>query len=302
MKIEILFKEVANQYGDTGNIIYLETIAKTNKDVEIIHTSIHDDFKFLTEKIDLVYIGATTEEKFNKILEKFMNNREEILKKIHEGQYILGTGNAINLFVKNIILDRRYEEKNFNIVKENPKTIVKYNAATLNNMQTYIDLNKIPEKYIQKALGIIPLVAVTDMLSRYNGFTISEYTTKQNKKIELVGHRNSFTKLYPEKQGEHYYNIDSLETFSKVIRGDGINEDILYEGYHINNVFLTEMVGPFLVLNPLFTQELFKQFNIIEIPLFKEMLEAYEIRKQEFKDPNKMEKQSFWNKLFGKIG
>ena len=95
MKIEILFSDICNQYGDNGNIIYLQKLIdiakKTDEEGEheIYFTELNDDIKFIKEQIDFVYIGSLSETKINVVLEKLYNHRLEILKKIENGQMIL---------------------------------------------------------------------------------------------------------------------------------------------------------------------------------------------------------------------
>ena len=97
MKIEILFSDICNQYGDNGNIIYLQKLIdiakKTDEEGEheIYFTELNDDIMFIKEQIDFVYIGSLSETKINVVLEKLYNHRLEILKKIENGQMILAT-------------------------------------------------------------------------------------------------------------------------------------------------------------------------------------------------------------------
>ena len=65
VKIEVLYNEYMNLYGDTGNIKYLE---KCIDKVKIIYTGLNDKPKFLTQKIDMLYLGPCTE-----------NHQEEII-------------------------------------------------------------------------------------------------------------------------------------------------------------------------------------------------------------------------------
>ncbi len=53
MKIEILFPEFCNIYGDYGNIIYLKECLP---EAEFIETSLNEEPKFITEDVDLVYM------------------------------------------------------------------------------------------------------------------------------------------------------------------------------------------------------------------------------------------------------
>ena len=97
MKIEILFSDICNQYGDNGNIVYLQKLIdiakKTDEEgeYEIYFTELNDDIRFIKEQIDFVYIGSLSETKINVVLEKLYNHRLEILKKIENGQMILAT-------------------------------------------------------------------------------------------------------------------------------------------------------------------------------------------------------------------
>ena len=97
MKIEILFSDICNQYGDNGNIIYIQKLIdiakKTDEEGEheIYFTELNDDIRFIKEQIDFVYIGSLSETKINVVLEKLYNHRLEILKKIENGQMILAT-------------------------------------------------------------------------------------------------------------------------------------------------------------------------------------------------------------------
>ena len=66
VKIEVLYNEYMNLYGDTGNIKYLE---KCIDKVKIIYTGLNDKPKFLTQKIDMLYLGPCTENHQEEIIE-----------------------------------------------------------------------------------------------------------------------------------------------------------------------------------------------------------------------------------------
>lgn len=99
MKIEILYSEVANLFGDMANVRYLE---KCLPKAKFIYTSLNDKPKFISEKIDLVYMGPMSENSQELVIEalgKYKNNIKEAIKnKIH----FLITGNAIEIFGKYI--------------------------------------------------------------------------------------------------------------------------------------------------------------------------------------------------------
>ena len=58
MKIEVLYPEVANLYGDLENLTYLK---KSCPEIEIVETHLTDEPLFVSEKPDLVYMGTMTE-------------------------------------------------------------------------------------------------------------------------------------------------------------------------------------------------------------------------------------------------
>ena len=95
MKIEILFPEFCNLFGDTYNMIYLE---KTLPDAEFIRTPIGGDVRFTEELFNLVYLGPMTERMQERVIEKLMPLKEKIQKAVEDGTVFLFTGNALEIF------------------------------------------------------------------------------------------------------------------------------------------------------------------------------------------------------------
>ena len=95
MKIEILFPEFCNLFGDTYNMIYLE---KTLPDAEFIRTPIGGTVRFTEEKIDLVYMGPMTERMQERVIEKLRPLKAKIQAAIDRGTVFLFTGNALEVF------------------------------------------------------------------------------------------------------------------------------------------------------------------------------------------------------------
>jgi len=58
MKIEVLFPEIANLYGDYYNVRYLKECLK---ECEIIETALTDEPYFNKNKVQMIYLGPTTE-------------------------------------------------------------------------------------------------------------------------------------------------------------------------------------------------------------------------------------------------
>lgn len=98
-KIEVLYKEFANLYGDLGNIKFLENIVE---DVSVIYTHLNDKPKFLEEDINLVYLGASTEKSQIYILNKLLDYKKQIKDKIENNLSFLIIGNSLEIFGKYI--------------------------------------------------------------------------------------------------------------------------------------------------------------------------------------------------------
>ncbi len=234
MKIEILFPEFCNIYGDYGNVIYLKACLP---DAEFIETSLNDEPKFITEDIDLVYMGSMTEKVQEKIIKKLMPYKEIIKQKIEDNKAFLLTGNSFEVFG--------------NYIEEDNK-------------------NKI------EGLGIIDIYSERRMFDRYNSIFVGDFEG-----IEIIGFRDQFALQYGN-------NTDTY--FAKAIRGDGLNKNSKLEGVKIKNFIGTSILGPILVLNPIFTKYYLRNILGIEnaeIAYEQDAIEAYEKRLSEFKDPKR---------------
>lgn len=126
------------------------------------------------------------------------------------------------------------------------------------------------------ALGIFDLFAKRDMNKRYNSLILGEMEG-----FRTVGFKSQFSHLYGDNSGGYLY---------KVIRGDGIHPGSGLEGIRRNNFMGTYTLGPFLILNPDFTEYLFRLLGCPDVPLkYAESIHrAYEIRLREFEDPNRI--------------
>ncbi len=99
MKIEILFPEFCNLFGDMANMSYLK---KCLPEAEFIETPLLGEPQFLTEDINLIYMGPTTERIQEKIIEKLLPYKERIHELIETGTAFLFTGNAMEVLYKYI--------------------------------------------------------------------------------------------------------------------------------------------------------------------------------------------------------
>ena len=228
MRIEVLFPEICNLYGDLFNAKYLAQ--STN--AEIIETTLSDTPRFVNEDITIIYMAPMTEKSQEIVIEKLMPYKEKIKELIDNGQLFLFTGNAWE------ILGQYIENE---------------------------DGTKI------EGLKILNTYSKRKMMSRENSLFLGEIDN-----IEIVGFKAQFSTSFG----------DNSKNFAfKVKKGWGINKESKLEGIRENNFFGTYLLGPVLVLNPLFTKYILKIAGEKEEVAFeKEAMEAYNARLKEFKD------------------
>ena len=99
MKIEVLFPEVCNLYGDLQNMNYLK---KCLPEAEFINTSLGEKPAFVTEKIDFIYLGPMTEKTQEKVIQKLLPYKSRIEDLIESNVVFLFTGNAMEVLGKYI--------------------------------------------------------------------------------------------------------------------------------------------------------------------------------------------------------
>jgi len=101
-----------------------------------------------------------------------------------------------------------------------------------------------------ECLDIFHTVARRKMLDRHNSLFIGEFED-----IEVVGFKSQFTHSYGDTEG--------IGLFRKT-GGVGFCPDNSYEGVRIHNLFATYLIGPLLVMNPLFTNKILGMLGIKE--------------------------------------
>ena len=99
MKIEILYSEVANLFGDMANVRYLEMCLPK---AEFIYTSLNEKPRFIDEKVALVYMGPMSEKSQGLVINRLKPYKDIIKEKIAKDINFLITGNAIEIFGKYI--------------------------------------------------------------------------------------------------------------------------------------------------------------------------------------------------------
>ena len=99
MKIEILFPEFCNLFGDISNMKYLK---KCLPDEEYIETSVDSEPAFVTQDVNFIYLGAMTERTQEKVIQKLLPYTKRIKELIEKNVVFLFTGNAVEILGKYI--------------------------------------------------------------------------------------------------------------------------------------------------------------------------------------------------------
>lgn len=257
MKIEILFPEICNLYGDLANIRYIK---ESVPEAEIVETSLKSRPYFADNEVDLIYMGTTTEQGIAlsiKALKPFVSKLKEL---VDNGQFILLTGNALDIFGKYIDSDSR--------------------------------------EHIE-GLGIIPTHAEYYMLKRQNCFCLGNFVDGEEK-IPVVGFKSIFGYTYPdlnetERTGDakdvsnaaegEMTGRRGIEPLFLMERGAGRNKLVSEDGFRINNLMATHLIGPLLPLNPYFSKWLLKSLGAETDPAyFEAAVKAFEVRKKEMEN------------------
>lgn len=102
MKITIghLFYDLLNLYGENGNVMALKrALTSQGVDVEIKNFSLYNE-PWNLENLDILYIGAGTEQNQLIALNTLMNYKDTINQLLLEHKFFISTGNSIELFGK----------------------------------------------------------------------------------------------------------------------------------------------------------------------------------------------------------
>ncbi len=99
MRIEILFPEFCNLFGDMYNMRYLKMCVP---EAEFIETALDEVPAFVNEDINLIYLGPMTEKTQEKVIKRLMPYKERIEELIEKNVFFLFTGNAVEVLGKYI--------------------------------------------------------------------------------------------------------------------------------------------------------------------------------------------------------
>ncbi len=102
MRIEILFPEVCNLFGDMSNMRYLK---KCLPEAEFLETPLDQEPLFLSEPAELVYLGPMTERTQERVIQKLLPFRKRLQTLIEGGMVFFFTGNALEILGSRIETD-----------------------------------------------------------------------------------------------------------------------------------------------------------------------------------------------------
>lgn len=104
-------------YGENGNMRALvKKLEQENINVSVIFKSIEDTYDL--SLYDFIYIGTGTDENYKLALADVQKNKDQFIKAIANKQFILVTGNALDLFSDAKILNFTSKQVDFRIIGE----------------------------------------------------------------------------------------------------------------------------------------------------------------------------------------
>ena len=123
-----------------------------------------------------------------------------------------------------------------------------------------------------EGLGIFAFHTQRAMMKRYNSLYLGNYED-----IKIVGFKSQFT--------VSYYDDPSIQPLFNTLKGVGFNKEETKEGIKDHNFMATYVIGPLLILNPLFTQKLLDSLNVpYTLALKDDIMANYEERLKEYSD------------------
>ena len=135
MRFEYLYPEVGNLYGDSYNFRFL---GKCFPEAENIETHLKQVPAFVSEDVDLIYLGASTESGQEMIIECLRPYLNRLRELIESGTVFLCTGNAMEIFCKRICEeDRETEALGLFDFEAKREMLNRYNSLFLGEMEDF---------------------------------------------------------------------------------------------------------------------------------------------------------------------
>ena len=290
VKIEMLYPEICNLFGDYANVKYL---ASCIEDVKVINTHLTDKPSFLNEDVDFIYMGSMTEKSQELVIERLKPYTEKIKEMIDKNKVMLFTGNAVEILGNYIEKDDGSKIEALGILNFYAKRQMmnRVNSLILGDFEIASEKNKENKENSDENSKENSNVNSkensnenskenSDVNSKENSNVNSNENSDENsdENLKIVGFKSQFTLAHGDNSNNYFIKIE---------RGFGLDKESKLEGFKVNNLFATYLLGPILPLNPKFTKYILKLLNQKDNLKFeKEAMEAYEIRLKEFEDKN----------------
>lgn len=271
VKIEMLYPEICNLFGDYANVKYL---ASCIEDAKVINTHLTDKPSFLNEDVDFIYMGSMTEKSQEHVIERLKPYTEKIKEMIEKNKVMLFTGNAVEILGNYIEKDDGSKIEALGILNFYAKRQMmnRVNSLILGDFEIASEKNKENSKENRNENSKENSNGNSNVNSNEN----SDENSDEN--LKIVGFKSQFTLAHGDNSNNYFIKIE---------RGFGLDKESKLEGFKVNNLFATYLLGPILPLNPKFTKYILKLLNQKDNLKFeKEAMEAYEIRLKEFEDKN----------------
>lgn len=275
VKIEMLYPEICNLFGDYANVKYL---ASCIEDAKVINTHLTDKPSFLNEDVDFIYMGSMTEKSQELVIERLKPYTEKIKEMIDKNKVMLFTGNAVEILGNYIEKDDGSKIEALGILNFYAKRQMmnRVNSLILGDFEIASEKNKENSKENRNENSKENSNGNSNVNSKENSNENSDENSDEN--LKIVGFKSQFTLAHGDNSNNYFIKIE---------RGFGLDKESKLEGFKVNNLFATYLLGPILPLNPKFTKYILKLLNQKDNLKFeKEAMEAYEIRLKEFEDKN----------------
>ena len=283
IKIEMLYPEICNLFGDYANVKYL---ASCIEDVKVINTHLTDKPSFLNEDVDFIYMGSMTEKSQELVIERLKPYTEKIKEMIDKNKVMLFTGNAVEILGNYIEKDDGSKIEALGILnfyakrqmmnRVNSLILGEFEIASEKNKENSKENSNVNSKENRNENSKENSNGNSNVNSKENSNENSDENSDEN--LKIVGFKSQFTLAHGDNSNNYFIKIE---------RGFGLDKESKLEGFKVNNLFATYLLGPILPLNPKFTKYILKLLNQKDNLKFeKEAMEAYEIRLKEFEDKN----------------
>ena len=202
MKLEILYPEVANLYGELANVSYLKASAP---ELEVVECGLNERPAFLDPKagVDFVYFGTMSESGQLMALERLRPMRDEVKAALEAGLPFLATGNAHELFGSRIAC------------------------------ATGADI---------PCLDILPFHAELDMKKRFNSLYVGTYANAQAPDgagpLEIVGFKSQFSHGYYDAEIDSLFMTTRGPGFNPDVAPEGVRWHNFMATYLIGPLFV----------------------------------------------------------------